>query len=91
MVPTLLDLTTQTQLATLGRLLWQRSQQARLLAVGSSAVAQALVAYWAKPVPTDLSTLAPADGPVFAWAGSPPTREQSEHVGRARRSTKLIG
>ncbi|MEO6293225.1 MAG: four-carbon acid sugar kinase family protein [Burkholderiaceae bacterium] len=70
MVPTLLDLTTQTQLATLGRLLWQRSQQARLLAVGSSAVAQALVAYWAKPVPTDLSTLAPADGPVFAWAGS---------------------
>jgi uncharacterized protein YgbK (DUF1537 family) len=70
MVPTLLDLTTQTQLATLGRLLWQRSQQARLLAVGSSAVAQALVAYWAKPVPTDLSTLAPADGPIFAWAGS---------------------
>lgn len=70
MVPTLLDLTTQSQLATLGRLLWQRSQQARLLAVGSSAVAQALVAYWAKPVPTDLSTLAPADGPVFAWAGS---------------------
>lgn len=70
MVPTLLDLTAQTQLAILGRLLWQHSQQARLLAVGSSAVAQALVAYWAKPVPTDLSTLAPADGPVFAWAGS---------------------
>ena len=70
MVPTLLDLTTQAQLATVGRLLWQQSQQARLLAVGSSAVAQALVAYWAKPVPAALSTLAPADGPVFAWAGS---------------------
>jgi uncharacterized protein YgbK (DUF1537 family) len=70
LVPTLLDLTTQTQLATVGRLLWQQAQQARLLAVGSSAVAQALVAYWAKPVPAAHVTLAPADGPVFAWAGS---------------------
>lgn len=68
--PTLLDLTAQTQLATVGRLLWQQAQQARLLAVGSSAVAQALVAHWARPVPTVPSTLAPADGPVFAWAGS---------------------
>jgi uncharacterized protein YgbK (DUF1537 family) len=70
LIPTLLDLTAQAQLATVGRLLWQQAQQARLLAVGSSAVAQALVAYWAKPVPAVPSTLAPADGPVFAWAGS---------------------
>jgi 3-oxoisoapionate kinase len=69
-VPTLLDLTTSAQLATVGRLMWQRAQQARLLAVGSSAVAQALVAHWARPVPAMPSALAPADGPVFAWAGS---------------------
>ncbi|XAH21304.1 four-carbon acid sugar kinase family protein [Xylophilus sp. GW821-FHT01B05] len=70
MVPTLLDLTTPSQLATVGRLLWQQAQQARLLAVGPSAVAQALVAYWARPAPTAAPTLAPADGPVFAWVGS---------------------
>lgn len=69
-IPTLLDLTAQAQLATVGHLLWQQAQQARLLAVGSSAVAQALVAHWAKPVPAVPSTLTPADGPVFAWAGS---------------------
>ncbi|APW43121.1 four-carbon acid sugar kinase family protein [Rhodoferax saidenbachensis] len=70
LIPTLLDLTAQAQLATVGRLLWQQAQQARLLAVGSSAVAQALVAYWAKPIPAVPSTLAPAHSPVFAWAGS---------------------
>ncbi|KRD18418.1 hypothetical protein ASE39_09190 [Acidovorax sp. Root267] len=70
MAPTLLDLTTPDQLATVGRLLWQQSQQARLLAVGSSAVAQALVAHWAKPAPPAAPSLAMADGPVFAWAGS---------------------
>lgn len=70
MVPTLLDLTTPGQLATVGRLLWQQSQKGRLLAVGSSAVAQALVAHWAKPIPPAAPPLAPADGPVFAWAGS---------------------
>ena len=70
MLPTLLDLTTPAQLATVGRLLWQQSQNARLLAVGSSAVAQALVAHWAKPAPPAAPPLAMADGPVFAWAGS---------------------
>lgn len=70
MVPTLLDLTTSAQLAAVGRLLWQQAQQARLLAVGSSAVAQALVAHWAKPAPGAVALLPPADGPVFAWAGS---------------------
>ena len=70
LVPTLLDLTTPTQLVTVGRLLWQQAQQARLLVVGSSAVAQALVAYWAKSTPFAAPPLTPADGPVFAWAGS---------------------
>jgi len=70
LVPTLLDLTSPAQLATVGRLLWQQAQKARLLAVGSSAVAQALVAHWAKPAPAMAAALAPADGPVFAWAGS---------------------
>ena len=68
--PTLLDLTAPDQLATVGRLLWQQAQQARLLAVGSSAVAQALVAYWAGPAPKAAPVLAAAEGPVFAWAGS---------------------
>lgn len=70
MVPTLLDLTESSQLATVGRLLWQQAQHARLLAVGSSAVAQALVAHWARPAPAVAPALARADGPVFAWAGS---------------------
>lgn len=71
--PTLLDLTSPQQLATIGRLLWQHAQQARLLAVGSSAVAQALVAHWKGPQPSAPVAQAPlqrAPGPVFAWAGS---------------------
>jgi 3-oxoisoapionate kinase len=69
-VPTLLDLTSPAQLATAGRLMWQQSQKARLLAVGSSAVAQALVAYWGNPAAAAAAPLAPAGGAVFAWAGS---------------------
>lgn len=71
LVPTLLDLTSADQLPTVGRLLWEQSRQhGRLLAVGSSAVAQALVAHWAQPAPLAAPPLARADGPVFAWAGS---------------------
>jgi uncharacterized protein YgbK (DUF1537 family) len=72
--PMLLDLSETRQLAAVGRLLWQQSQQARLLAVGSSAVAQALVAHWAgSAAPASRSpsrAMAAAEGPVFAWAGS---------------------
>lgn len=56
-----------------GQLLWQHAQQARLLAVGSSAVAQALVAHWKGPQSSASVEQAPlqrAPGPVFAWAGS---------------------
>ncbi|MFN3436893.1 MAG: four-carbon acid sugar kinase family protein [Acidovorax sp.] len=68
--PTLLDLTTPDQLVIVGRLLWLQAQRARLLAVGSSAVAQALVAHWAKSTHPTAPPLTRADGPVFAWAGS---------------------
>lgn len=70
-VPTLLDLTHSDQLAPVGRLLWEQSQRhGRLLAVGSSAVAQALVAHWARPAAKSTPPLRKSDGPVFAWAGS---------------------
>jgi uncharacterized protein YgbK (DUF1537 family) len=42
----LLDLADAAHLAPVGRLLWDRAQAARLLAVGASSVAQALVAHW---------------------------------------------
>lgn len=71
--PTLLDLTSPNQLSIIGRLIWQQAQVARLLAVGSSGVAQALVAHWsesqslAAPVH---AVLEPVTTPVLAWAGS---------------------
>ena len=85
-IPTLLDLASPSHLATVGRLLWTQAQHARLLAVGSSAVAQALVAHWAaagRTAPSALlpsAPLSPAQGPVFAWAGSlsPLTAQQVE-------------
>ena len=84
LVATLLDLTAPDQLATVGRLLWEQSQQhGRLLAVGSSAVAQALVAHWAELAPHAAPPLPRADGPVFAWAGSlsPLTAAQVQAAG----------
>lgn len=74
--PMLLDVAAPEHLAPVGRLLWQQAQRARLLAVGSSAVAQALVAHWqasgclAVGVHTALPTATAAPGPVFALAGS---------------------
>ena len=69
-VPTLLDLTSADQLTRVGRLLWQQAQRARLLAVGPSAVAQALIACWGAQTSQPAPALAPSPGPVFAWAGS---------------------
>lgn len=68
--PMVLDVTEASQLALLGRLLWQQAQKARLLAVGSSAIAQALVAYWKPAATNSHAPLAPVTAPVFAWAGS---------------------
>lgn len=86
LTPTLLDLTDTSQLALVGRLIWQQACQQRLLAVGSSAVAQALVAHWqlerakesasgmletTKREPESTASLgAPAQDPVFVLAGS---------------------
>jgi len=80
-VPLLLDLTHSNQLGTLGRLIWQQAQEQHLLAVGSSAVAQALVAFWAETNSVDVTQAMPLTvrepsqmghlgGPVFALAGS---------------------
>jgi uncharacterized protein YgbK (DUF1537 family) len=75
----LLDITEPTQLAQIGRLIWQQAQQGALLAVGPSGVAQALIAYWrqSEQMPGaeqhdrgDGQGLARADSPVFIFAGS---------------------
>ncbi|MDD2177417.1 four-carbon acid sugar kinase family protein [Acidovorax sp. D2M1] len=69
-LPTLLDLTSADQLTSVGRLLWQQAQHARLLAVGPSSVAQALIACWEAHTSQSAPALAPSPAPVFAWAGS---------------------
>ena len=80
----LLDLTGPEQLPSIGRLIWQEARQACLLAVGPSGLAQALVAHWreiglvpagagetgAQHPPFPDGFLAPADSPVFVFAGS---------------------
>jgi uncharacterized protein YgbK (DUF1537 family) len=68
--PVLFDVTADHQLAAIGALLWQRSQQAPLLAVGASSVAQALIDHWGLPRAAHDGRVAPAHGPVLAWAGS---------------------
>lgn len=67
----LFDLSHASQLPQLGRLLWQRAQQSPLLVVGSSGVAQALLAAWGDEfVPTQPHHIEPPSGPVFVLAGS---------------------
>jgi uncharacterized protein YgbK (DUF1537 family) len=66
----LLDVAHAGHLATVGRLIWERAQAQRLLAVGPSSVVQALAAHWqtaaeAKPERVDAAT-----GPVLVLAGS---------------------
>ncbi|WP_207459272.1 four-carbon acid sugar kinase family protein [Azospirillum sp. SYSU D00513] len=86
----LLDVARPADLATVGRLIWERARRAPLLAVGPTGVAQALVAHWqgagempiAAPAeaPPSEAPLGPAEGPVFVMAGSlsPVTRAQVE-------------
>jgi 3-oxoisoapionate kinase len=71
----LFDVATPEHLATVGRLVWQRAQMNPLLAVGPSGVAQALIAHWSESGELQRSAeperqLAPADAPVFVFAGS---------------------
>jgi uncharacterized protein YgbK (DUF1537 family) len=92
----LFDLAAASQLAAIGRLVWQQAQQAPLLAVGPSGVAQALIAHWqesgslpaAPAEQTAVRALRPAANPVFAFAGSlsPMTARQV----RAARSFQVV-
>lgn len=66
----LLDIAHAGDLAVAGRLLWQRAQQARLLAAGPSSVVQALAAHWQCDTAAGLPAIAPANGPVLVLAGS---------------------
>ena len=81
----LLDVSRGKDLATVGRLIWERAEREPLLAVGPSSVAQALVAHWSvgSGARTDEMPLAAADSPVFLMAGSlsPVTRRQVEAAG----------
>jgi 3-oxoisoapionate kinase len=72
----LFDVVDATQLATIGRVLWGRAQQATLLAVGPSSVVDGLAAAMplrervAAPAGFEPARLAAADGPVLVLAGS---------------------
>ena len=78
----LFDVAQAANMAIIGKLIWQRAQQQRLLAVGSSSVVQALAANW--HIDTDLRPrpasplLPPASGPVLVLVGSlsPQTAQQ---------------
>ncbi len=85
----LLDVCGPRDLPHVGRLIWRDAQRAPLLAVGPSSVVQALAAHWASTEATPaLNAPRPAEGPVFAFAGSlsPQTAEQ---VAAARSYQKL--
>ena len=95
----LLDTAQAAHLAPIGRLIWQRARQQRLLAVGASSVVQALAAHWQSlpgapgvpaltPAPAG-QALAPARGPVLVFAGSqsPLTALQVAHAGSYTRVT----
>lgn len=71
----LLDVADPSHLAAVGRLLWEQARARRLLAVGASSVAQALVARWQALGKLDASPaastpLARTAGPVLVFAGS---------------------
>jgi 3-oxoisoapionate kinase len=68
----LLDVADAAQLPAVGRLIWEHAQHRRLLAVGASSVAQALVAHWQGSSAERAPLRAPklASGPVFVLAGS---------------------
>jgi uncharacterized protein YgbK (DUF1537 family) len=65
----LMDVANESELAAVGRIVWQQAQRARLLAIGASSVAQSLIAHWQLHAPKP-SVLPPAAGPVLVLAGS---------------------
>jgi uncharacterized protein YgbK (DUF1537 family) len=77
----LFDVTREADLAPIGRVIWRKAREQRLVAVGPSGVTQALCAHWnASPRPVDATGIPAADGPVLVVAGSlsPVTRQQIE-------------
>ena len=76
--PVLLDVATPENLELIGGLIWRRAQRERLLAVGASSVAQALISHWGlrqesvSAAVTPASAAAPGGGagPTFLFAGS---------------------
>src|SRR5450830_684676 len=88
----LFDVADADDLPAIGRQIWQRPQQRRLLAIGASSVVQALCSYWrqAGGLPQAAAVgvaavgavtkhrIGPAEGPVFVLAGSlsPVTAQQ---------------
>ncbi|NML44314.1 four-carbon acid sugar kinase family protein [Ramlibacter sp. G-1-2-2] len=66
----LLDAAAPEHLAAIGRIVWEQAQRERLLAVGASSVAQALVAHWGPDAAAAEAPLAPASAPLLVFAGS---------------------
>ncbi|MEO6018118.1 MAG: four-carbon acid sugar kinase family protein [Polaromonas sp.] len=66
----LLDVSQPADLAAIGRLLWTRAQQQRLVAAGPSSVVQALAAHWQLEAPSHDTGITAAQGPVLVLAGS---------------------
>ncbi len=92
----LLDVAHTGHLATVGRLIWQRAQSQRLLAVGPSSVVQALAAHWQSGEATT-ARIDAATGPVLVLAGSlsPMTARQIQAASSYRQlaldATRLTG
>lgn len=74
----LFDVSRQSDLAAIGRVLHKRSDRGTMLAVGPSSVVDALASTDERPAPVPGA----AQGPVFVLAGSlsPVTREQLRHA-----------
>lgn len=66
----LFDIASVDHLATVGRVIWQQALRQRLLAVGPSAVVQALAAHWQSKPEATREAISPAQGPVLVLAGS---------------------
>ena len=81
---TLLDLTSPRQLAVVGRLIWQQAQRQRLLAVGSSAVAQALIAHWAADASLNTTTASQS-----AQSVAPPFAQTTTQSASSSRTDRL--
>jgi uncharacterized protein YgbK (DUF1537 family) len=71
----LMDVADPGHLRDVGRIVWEHARARRVLAVGASSVAQALIAHWRAVGEMDSGSslpkvIAPAAGPVLVFAGS---------------------